>query len=125
MDNRQRRGWNDPEGHTGVRALSCGERIKGYSERTSPHPSPLWQPPKEDPHHSRDFTRGCPTSSTRKAYARIGRYEEVFSAERPLVKQMRCSKTMAISFNEEDSRGLLYPRNFALVVIMLVANYTT
>lgn len=40
-------------------------------------------------------------------------------------KQLRQGSTKNISFEEEDSKGVLYPYDNKLVVTLLVANYTT
>lgn len=60
----------------------------------------------------------------RKAYARWVRYEEVFSVRRP-PKQAQTHKTLVVSFDDVDYERVVYPHDDALVVTILVANYTT
>lgn len=64
------------------------------------------------------------TSSGMKTYARWVRYEEVYNVER-LVKQPRKKVSPTISFDDEDCQEVVYPHNDALMVTILVANYTT
>lgn len=54
----------------------------------------------------------------------MARYKKVFLAERPM-KQTKRRSTLAISFHDEECEGVLYSHDDALVVIFLVANYTT
>lgn len=68
--------------------------------------------------------QGSSTSFGRKAYARRARYKQVFNIER-LAKQARTHKTITISYNDNDCKGIIYPHNDALVVTMLVTNLTT
>lgn len=52
------------------------------------------------------------------------RYEEVFNIERPL-KQALIKKTPTISFDDANCEGQFYLHDDALVVTILVANFTT
>lgn len=70
------------------------------------------------------FARGGYTSSSRKAHAWRHQYKEVFSPERP-PKQVKLHTTIAISFDDEDCEGVIYPHDDALMGTLLVANYTT
>lgn len=51
-------------------------------------------------------------------------YEEVYVADRS-PKYHNLSTPMTISFGKEDREEVLYPHNDALVVTLLVTNYTT
>ncbi|KAF5463281.1 hypothetical protein F2P56_019204 [Juglans regia] len=72
----------------------------------------------------RGFVGGGTSASSRQAHARRARYEEVYTTDRP-PKQPRRKSSKNISFGEEDCEGVLYPHDDALVVTLLVTNYTT
>ncbi|KAF5464252.1 hypothetical protein F2P56_014344 [Juglans regia] len=57
-------------------------------------------------------------------YAWQDRYKEVFSMGRP-EKQPKLHSPITISFGEDDCKGVLYSHDDALIVTMLIANYTT
>ncbi|XP_059441921.1 uncharacterized protein LOC132174251 [Corylus avellana] len=62
------------------------------------------------------------SSSSRKAYARRTKADnEVLLVERPLKIARRAR--MAISFSEEDERGVIFPHDDVLVVTLTVANH--
>lgn len=67
---------------------------------------------------------GGALASGKKAYARRVRYEEISNVGR-LPKQARTQRVPAVTFDDVDCEGLIYPHDDALVVTMLVANYTT
>ncbi|XP_042942590.1 uncharacterized protein LOC122276745 [Carya illinoinensis] len=63
--------------------------------------------------------------TSRKAYARKARYEEVFMADRTHKQPKLSNEKMVISFEEADREGIIYPYDDALVIILVIANYTT
>ncbi|XP_042944579.1 uncharacterized protein LOC122278456 [Carya illinoinensis] len=63
--------------------------------------------------------------ASRKAYARKARYEEVFVADRAHKKPKLSNERMVISFEEADREGVIYPHDDALVITLVIANYTT
>lgn len=69
------------------------------------------------------FTGGGTTASNKKVYTHRARYKEVYTTKR-LSKQPRHKNPKSLSFGEKDCEGVLYPHDNALVVMLLVANYT-
>lgn len=69
------------------------------------------------------FVAGRASLSARQAHDRRARYKEVFAVDRHL-KQTKTRKTTSISSGNEDCKGVLYPHDDALVMSLLVANYT-
>ncbi|XP_042958056.1 uncharacterized protein LOC122293571 [Carya illinoinensis] len=70
------------------------------------------------------FAGGGISTSSRKAYARKVRYEEVFVADRAHKQPKLSNERMVISFEETDREGVLYPYDDALVITLVIANYT-
>ncbi|XP_035547272.1 putative disease resistance protein At1g50180 [Juglans regia] len=68
---------------------------------------------------------GDASSSSRKMHARQPWYHKVYLAEYHPAKYRKGEPTRVISFMEADEEEALYPHDDALVVIMLVANFTT
>lgn len=64
------------------------------------------------------------TTSARKGHAIRAQYEEVFTVNWPM-KQVKAEVAAPIIFTEKDRMGVLYLHNDALVVTLLVTNYTT
>lgn len=73
---------------------------------------------------ARGYIRGGLTSYGSFAYDRMAWYKEVFAMERSSRTNGK-RKIESILFNEEDRKGVQYPHNEALAVMMLIANCTT
>ncbi|XP_042944821.1 uncharacterized protein LOC122278703 [Carya illinoinensis] len=71
------------------------------------------------------FVGGGISTSNRKAYARNARYEEVFMVDRVHKQPKLSNERMVISFEEANREGIIYPHDDALVIILVIANYTT
>lgn len=69
------------------------------------------------------FVGGGTTTSSRKADAHQARYHELYSIGKPS-KYPKLGTPSIISFGDEDCESVLYPHEDALVVTLLVANYT-
>ncbi|XP_040989006.1 uncharacterized protein LOC121236635 [Juglans microcarpa x Juglans regia] len=75
-------------------------------------------------HHGRIRRRGRDLIQSEGAY-QASKILRVYSAEYRPAKYRRSKLTPAISFGEEDEEGVLYLHYDALVVTILVANFTT
>jgi ribonuclease HI len=64
---------------------------------------------------------GGDSNSARKAHARSLQGQEVYSLHRP--SKLPRTDSVALSFSEEDARGVVMPHDDALVVTLTVANH--
>lgn len=71
-----------------------------------------------------EFVWDGASSFSRRVHARRASYEVVYMMDKSPTHQ-KLNAIVAISFGEEDCAGVLYSHDDALVVTLLVANYTT
>ncbi|XP_059441975.1 uncharacterized protein LOC132174318 [Corylus avellana] len=134
---RNQRRNEEPPLLEGVREAPRNREVRPREDRYAEPVQNQQAEPRRDrefhqPHHqdvvreihtiSGGLAGGGVSSSSRKAYARRTKANnEVLSVGRPLKIARRTR--MAISFSEEDERGVIFPHDDALIVTLMVANH--
>ncbi|XP_040994331.1 uncharacterized protein LOC121240872 [Juglans microcarpa x Juglans regia] len=116
-------GWGQEPRQSSSPKIQRQEREQRHDAPHQPH-SQNQAPLEESRTVAGGFASGGVTTSSRKAHTCKARYHEVYIVDKPS-KHTRLGTTPTISFGDEDCQGILYPHDDALIVTLLIANYTT